>query len=153
LRNSSQTLGFLQKLPFRDPIPRPPGFFDETLLAVWADDRMTLSSSTANRTPPENGFCRRQLVPDASVVFIQRVEESTFSFPSNFGIEPDFLRIGGRDTEQDTSKMGWIVVYMDQSGVLDATSIELIEPNAFFGQNEGVNIKSILLLDETLAKS
>jgi hypothetical protein len=44
-------------------------------------------------------------------------------------------------------------VYTDQSGILDATSIELIEPNAFFGQNEGVNIKSILLLDETLTKS
>jgi hypothetical protein len=113
---------------------------------------MALSSSTANRTPPENGFYRRQLVPDASVVFIQRIEESTFSFPSDFGIEPDFLRIGGRDTEQDTSKMGWVVVYMDQRGVLDATSIELIESNAFFGQNEGVNKKSVLLLDKTLTR-
>jgi len=105
LPNPSQTLDFFQKLPLRRPIPRPPGFFDETLLAVWTGDRMALRSSTANRTPPENGFRRRQLVLDASVVFIQRIDESTFSFPSDFGIEPDFLRIGGRDTEKDTSEM------------------------------------------------
>ena len=105
LPNPSQTLGFLQKLPFRCPISRPPGFFDETLLAVWTGDRMALSSSTTNRTPPENGFRRRQLVPDASVVFIERIENSAFSFPLDLGIEPDFLSIRGRDTEDDTSKM------------------------------------------------
>ena len=105
LPNPSQTLGFLQKLPFWCPISRPPGFFHETLLAVWAGDRMTLGSPTTNRTPPENGFCGRQLVPDASVVFIERIENSAFSFPLNLGIEPDFLSIRGRDTEDDTSKM------------------------------------------------
>jgi hypothetical protein len=36
---------------------------------------------------------------------------------------------------------------------LNATSIELIESNTFFGQNEGVNEKPVLLLDETLTKN
>ena len=44
-------------------------------------------------------------------------------------------------------------MYIDKGRVLDATSIELIESNAFFGQNKSVNKKSVLLLYKTLTKS